>query len=259
MARSAQDSAKDKERQRSLERERTDFLDMAAHQLYTPLTPLLVDLRLLERRLEDRDDEALVDVVKRVHRNAERLRRIVHDVADAAHIGAHGHRLELTRVDLDQVVRRVVDACRSEAKALRIRIDASGSGPVPIQADEPAIEHLVYQLISNAMRFTPAGGQVGVHVVTNEGGQVVLTVRDNGLGLSEEQRVQAFGPFIQPNDPLHGRGGTGLGLFVARLIARAHGGTLRAGPVEGRGSVFTLTLPPLADAPGMVYVPTGRR
>lgn len=223
---------------------KTQFLNNAAHELATPITPLKLQLAALRSQ-----KEALPAHVREsldlLSRNIDRLGLLVNDLLDAARLQGGRITLALAPTSLQAVAR---EACASLAEQARqagvdLALDAR-EGDVVVPGDAVRLGQVAFNLVHNALKFTPRGGTVRVDAAF-EGGAGVLRVRDNGIGLTLDQRARLFHPFMQVHDPLKVRvTGTGLGLYISKGIAEEHGGTLSCrsdGP--GQGATFEVRLP----------------
>jgi signal transduction histidine kinase len=159
-------------------------------------------------------------------------------------------RLALAPVELDlcRVVGQAVEEARPRAEAKALAFSFLGSSPVVIEGDKGRIFQLLDNLISNAIKFTPDGGRVDVRVVPALDG-AVIEVSDTGMGLSPGEAELVFDRFFRSSRAHEQQvPGTGLGLFIARAIAEAHGGTLTASSRDGSGTTFRIELPSRAAA-----------
>ncbi len=219
---------------------RTEFINQAAHELRTPLTPLLLQASVLER-IESGLSPAGKRSVAAMSRNLKRLKRLVDDLLDIGRYESGHIDLQQERMALDGLVRDVVESRQESIKqaGLSISFDAE---PVEVDIDGDRIAQLLHNLLSNAEKYTPRGGEVHVRVRKDMGGAAVR-VADTGAGVSAEEMADLFEPFKRLEHSTE-QPGTGLGLYVSRAIAQLHGGSLMAyseGP--GKGTEFVLRLP----------------
>ena len=144
------------------------------------------------------------------------------------------------RFDLAALVREVVTAMQtlSEKHRLLLRVD----GPALVDADRNQIEVVLTHLIDNAIRYSPKGGDVEATVAKGDG-QVVVAVKDQGIGIPEERQRHVFEPFFQIQPAIAGYGGMGLGLYISKEILQRHGGRIWFESKEGQGSTFYFSLP----------------
>jgi len=226
---------------------KSQFLNMAAHELANPLTPVLLRLAGLRRHVDELPAAVRKDV-EVLERNLTRFSTLVNDLLDAARLQAGRLRMAPRPIDLAPIVR---DACATYAERAGergIALDVVAD-PADAQGDPDRVTQVVLNLLSNALKFTPSGGQVRVRASGGKDGAVV-EVADTGIGLTPDQQARLFQPFVQVHDQAMGVGGTGLGLYISRSIAQQMGGSLEvasAGP--GHGATFTLRLPAKDPAP----------
>ena len=226
---------------------KTLFINTAAHELRTPLTPLKLQLHVLrgEKRGELNEEQRRITGI--LGRNLDRLGQLVEDVLDVGRLQAGRIRLETAPVGIDRVVLEVVEAFQELAQKNGVELKCRIQGPLTADADSRRISQILFNLVDNALKFTPAGGRVDVEAEARQG-IVHVQVRDTGVGLSAEDQTKLFQPFSQAHDPMEKtRSGSGLGLYISRGLAELHGGTLRCESAgQGRGSTFTLVLPIVA-------------
>jgi two-component system OmpR family sensor kinase len=224
---------------RRAEEDMRRFLADAAHELRTPVAGISALAQSLQRDAEHRPDrvgrwsELLVG-------ESARASRLVGDMLDSVR-AENISELELTDADLSDVVRRTVE--RSALLSPQVRFEVDGSQPVPVRVDVGRVEQILSNVLDNAARFTPPGGSV--RVTTGTDSQAFVTVDDDGPGVDEADRERIFERLVRLNSARdRSSGGVGLGLSIARTLARAHGGELvcAAGPTGAR---FRLTLPSL--------------
>jgi PAS domain S-box-containing protein len=226
-------------------RAKDEFLATLSHELRTPLTAILGWAGLLEDPSLDPETRRLG--METIHRSAIAQARLVDDVLDLSRVIAGKMRLDVQSVSIAGLVRASVDAVRLAAAAKEIRVIATEADAGEIIGDANRLQQVVWNLLANAIKFTPQGGRVEVNVETMPS-SVRLTVSDSGSGIAPEFLPHVFEPFRQADAAttrIHG--GLGLGLAIVRYIVEAHGGTVSAhsdGP--GRGALFTVEFPRVA-------------
>ena len=234
--------AREVERLRDLDRFKTDFLNAAAHELNTPLTPLQLQLHILQKAEEMGNAEARGRALGIIHRNVERMALLVQDMLDVARLQSGRLAIQRQPADLAAVLREAVETYRPPADAKGIRIDVEGPETLVVAIDPKRTSQILYNLVSNAVKYTPPEGRITVRYSGDEE-QVRIEVQDTGLGFSAEQLARMFAPFGQAHVKQVSAPGTGLGLFISRGIAERHGGRLDAtSPGPGQGATFTCVL-----------------
>lgn len=210
-----------------------------AHDLNNPIGVLgmLSEPGEVDRALGS--DERLRRRFALVHRQAERIQRLVQDLLDAVRAEAGELQLELRDRDLREIAEGAIELYVGVSELHELRFSAPPS-PVITRCDPDRIEQALHNMIGNAIKYSPQGGPVTVHVTT-EGGHALLSVSDEGIGLSEEQKARVFEPFQRFGPP--GISGAGLGLSLVRRIVRAHGGSVDIDSTPGVGSTFRIRLP----------------
>jgi hypothetical protein len=218
-----------------------EFVASVSHELRTPLTSVLGYLEIL------RDHEDLPEAVRTqldvIHRNAGSLQLLVSDLLDVAQAREGGLALHREDVDLAALVREALDAARLEAASADLDLAAELPDTFLTRIDGPRIRQVVDNLVSNAVKYTEPGGTVRV-VLQREGHDAVLTVDDNGIGMTEQEIERVFTRFFRGEGALRRKiPGTGLGLNIASSIVNAHDGKLSVESGPARGSRFTVRLP----------------
>ena len=242
------------EKTRELDELKTRFFANVSHELRTPLTLILGPLGAMLAAMAPEDPRRRELCL--MERNARLLYRHVSDLLDVAKLDAGRMELRYGRVDLAHLARFVVSCFESLARQRDIGLEVTIPDACPAEADGDKIQRIVLNLLSNAFKFTPAGGRVCLRLAT-VGDEARLTVADNGPGVPEALRQVVFERFRQGDDGATRRhGGTGLGLAIAREFAALHGGDITLGDGEdGQGAVFAMRLP-LAAPPGSVVSDT---
>jgi signal transduction histidine kinase len=229
--------------ERELDRLKDDFVATVSHELRTPLTSMMGFLEMI------REGEAgeLTDEQKRflaiVYRSSERLQRLVGDLLFVARLDANGLQLQFAPVDLEELVRDAAESAGALARSRELRLDLE-LAPLPmVTGDKERLSQLVGNLISNALKFTPAGGRVAVRTFV-DGSHAVIEVEDDGIGIPEAEQDRLFQRFFRSTTATEQAiPGTGLGLVISRAIAEAHGGTIDVRSEEGAGACFRVELP----------------
>ena len=215
---------------------RDDFLVVAAHELKTPLTPLLLQLDSLEHHASDKMRERIAHAT----RQAQRLARLVESIVDVTRMSKGQFDLDLGDVDLLEVVQRVVEAHASEAKRAGVELVIHAKHAVRGRWDGARLEQVVGNLLSNAIKF---GARRPVEITLDtQDDTALLVVRDHGIGIPLADIQRVFGQFERAV-PTNHYGGLGLGLYITRHLVEAHGGSVSVATDVGSGSTFTVKLP----------------
>lgn len=224
-----------------LDRLKSDFIRVASHELGTPLALVLGHASYLREHAQA-DMAPQLDIVVR---SAERLMRIMESLSNLAQLEAGDVHPLLEPLDLRELIGEVVDTetrSLAEAKHLTITV-ALPEQPIELEADRDRIRLALRNLVSNAIKFTPANGQIHV-TARREGNMAEVTVRDTGVGIVPEALDHIWDPFYQAEEPLTRHfSGIGLGLSIARRMVEMHGGRIWCDSTPGRGSTFTFRLP----------------
>jgi PAS domain S-box-containing protein len=230
---------------------RDDFLSVASHELGTPLTALRLHVERLQRSLRPGasmpDAATITERVALIHEQVGRLAGLVETLLDTTRLAAGGWRLTLERVDLGELVARVVQRLTPMADKARCPVTLESRPALTGRWDPGRLEQAVTNLLSNAFKYG-AGKPVEVTVAT-DGPTASVRVRDYGIGLEPDQHAVIFERFGRAV-PTRKYGGLGLGLWIARQAVQAMGGTIRVQGVAGEGSTFELVLP--RDASGVM-------
>ena len=226
--------ARDISARKRLEELRRDYLAMVTHDLRTPLTSVRGFAQLLQRRGVYHQG-----TVEAVLAETDRMRRLIDDLADLVRLEAGKLELRCAPVDLADLARREVTSIQAQTERHAIRVVAPDE-PVRGEWDAGRIGQVLQNLLTNAVKYSPAGGTVTVTAATS-GMEAHLAVHDEGPGIAEEHLPLLFERFYRSGTT--GAGGLGLGLYIARMLVEAHGGRITAASTPGRGSTFTVTLP----------------
>jgi len=231
---------------------RDEFLSVAAHELKTPMTSLRGYAQLLGREFE-RGDAPNPDRARRaaltIQVQADKLARLVAQLLDISRIQSGKLALERKPTDISQLVREVIETARTQLKehTLVARIPSE----LVVDIDPLRIEQVVTNLLDNAIKYSPDGGQIDVTLgALPDSGPVRFSVRDRGVGVPPEHRAHIFDRFYQAHagGSLTSMAGMGLGLYISRQIVELHGGTIAAEFPEERGTRLVVNLPRAASA-----------
>ena len=231
-------------------RTKDHFLAVLSHELRTPLSPVLAGLALLdtEAGLSPRG-RGIVEVARR---NAELESRLIDDLLDLTRITKGKTELDRRDVDLRTVIDRAAEVCTPdiEARGLRLRMDL-GPQPSIVHADAARLQQVFWNLLKNAIKFTPPGGDVEVRCLPAPGA-VIVEVIDSGIGIQSSELDVIFDAFAQSERAISRRfGGLGLGLTISKALVEAHGGAIDArSDGQDKGATFVVRLP-LASSPAV--------
>lgn len=222
-------------------RAKDKFIAVLGHDLRAPLNAVLGWTQLMRRELLDSvgRERALATI----ERNARSQAALIEELLDVTRLNEGRLALEISACDVALVVRRTIEAALPEASSRTVRLITQLQSGVTVAGDRRRLEQIVTNLVSNALKFTPAGGSVQVSV-TREAAHVRIEVRDTGKGIAATQLPHVFKWLHQGGDVEPTREGLGLGLFIVQRLVDLHGGTVSvASEGPGRGATFTVVLP----------------
>jgi signal transduction histidine kinase len=193
--------------------------------------------------MENENDDERRSYLEIVDRNAERLLGLVSDLLFTARLQDGRLELERTDVDLRAVVERAAASARPRADAAKVRLRVDAADVPPVSGEAVRLEQLLDNLVSNGIKFTPAGGEVCVKVCPQDD-LVLVEVSDTGIGIPEAEREKLFDRFFRSQTALERQiQGTGLGLYISKAIVQAHGGRIGVRSGDGAGTTFVVELP----------------
>lgn len=238
------DNARAYRRLEELGQAKSHFVHMVAHELRSPLAAIQSLLDVVLEGYAGTVDESSREVLQRAQRRIEFLLLLVNDLLDLAAGRLAQGQHEPTPVDLATLCRRVVDLLRARAAEKGVALSMEiAPGSYSLWGVSARLESLLTNLLDNAIKYTPSGGRAQVRL-WREGGDILCSVADTGIGIPEEALPRLFGEFYRaPNARAAEKEGTGLGLAIARQAALAHGGRIDVRSELGKGTVFTVTLP----------------
>jgi len=229
-------------------RVRDELLVTASHELRTPLTAVLLQMQSLERSLalggDKLDRDALLARAQKAVHQTRRLATLVDEMLDVARLTSGKMWLSLEDVDLNEVVESVAARLRARANGAGCDLQLKTNGAAHGQWDKRRVEQIVDNLVSNAIKFAP---ETPIEIRTGtDGDSAVLMVRDGGPGVAADDVNRIFERFENADRP---RAGLGLGLYLTRQLALAHGGSVDVTSEPGRGATFTVRLPIIPPTP----------
>lgn len=224
-------------------RMKDEFLATLSHELRTPLSAMLGWAQLLRRRKLSPEDTAAG--LEAIERNAKAQQKLIEDLLDMSRIVSGKVHLDVQPLRLPEVLHAALDVVRPMADAKRISIERDVELDVPaLNGDPGRLQQVLWNLLTNAIKFTPAGGRVRV-TLRQEGSELMVSVADNGSGIPSSFLPFIFDRFRQfDSSTTRKHGGLGLGLSIVKSLVEMHGGRIRAeSPGEGQGATFTVHLP----------------
>jgi len=225
------------------DRMQNEFINVAAHELRTPIMPILGDAEYIEHKFDTTHENVEIDkeTITSIIRNAKRLDRLASDILDVTRIESKSLKLNKEQFDLSEVLSACIldlgEQIENDGSTCRnIKIDYTPSNII-VEADKGRITQVILNLLRNAIKFT-SQGVISISAF-RKNHDVIVSVRDTGLGIDPEILPRLFSKFVTKSDK-----GTGLGLFISRSIIHAHGGKIWAeNNADGKGSTFTFSVP----------------
>jgi signal transduction histidine kinase len=220
---------------------RADFVSLVSHELRAPMASVIGCAQTLRQRWRELAPDQRESFLALIEGETARLAMLIGDVLDTSRIEAGTFPFTFGQVDLEELVREASDVVRLGQEEVGLSMSVTSRIP-PVRGDRERLRQLLLNLLSNAVKYTVAGDEVEVTAV-NEDGAVAVSVTDHGPGIPREEQRLIFEKFGRVNQGGKAKPGAGLGLFIARSIAEAHGGSLEVESEPGAGATFTLRLP----------------
>jgi signal transduction histidine kinase len=222
----------------------SDFVAAVSHEFRSPLTSLRQIAELLQSKRFTSEDQKRrsYDLLAS---EADRLGRLVEGLLDFARFEERGMEMRPTNVSLDELVGAVVSAFQGRSDVGGRKLTFSSSEPgIVVKADRDALTRAIWNVVDNAVKYSPVGGTIRVNVDRGHSGTARVSVSDEGLGIPADEQRAIFERFVRGSEAKSRRiQGTGIGLALVQTILRAHGGDIAVESAPGAGSTFTLTLP----------------
>jgi signal transduction histidine kinase len=226
-----------------VDRLKSEFVSTVSHELRTPLTSIRGSLGLLSAGVLGEFPTQARDIIDLAQRNAVRLTALINDILDFERLESGRVEMEIDDVDLQPLFEKSMESVRPVADDQMISIVCAPTA-LRVRADADRIVQVLVNLLSNALKFSPAGSEVGVWAEARGSNQVRIFVRDRGTGIPVEDHLRIFERFAQvETSDQRGTGGTGLGLAICKAIVEHHGGSIGVDSAPGEGSTFWFELP----------------
>jgi signal transduction histidine kinase len=223
-------------------RHKSEFLANMSHELRTPLNAVIGFSEVLQARLFGELNDKQADYVADIHTSGRHLLALINDILDLSKIEAGRMELQVSTVALSEVLESSVALMRERATQQGINVTLEVNPTIGvIEADERKVKQVLFNLLSNALKFTARGGHVNV-TARSESDQVIVSVRDDGVGIAPASQTRIFEEFEQVGTAQL-QEGTGLGLALSRRFVELHGGRLWVESAPGEGSTFSFNLP----------------
>jgi PAS domain S-box-containing protein len=229
---------------READQRKSEFIAVLSHELRNPLAAIKSGLHVLEHGAPG--SEAVTSSRTIIDRQVDQLVRLVDDLLDVTRITQHRIQLQRKRLDVNELVRATVEDNRAPLERCGVQVQAGlATAPIYVNADSVRLAQVLTNLLTNAVKFTPAGGTATVSVWSDPAGEAVLRVADNGSGIEPALLPRLFEPFMQADRTLaRSGGGLGLGLVLVKGLVELHGGTVSANSAGiGQGAEFVVRLP----------------
>ena len=220
---------------------RADFVSLVSHELRGPMASVIGCASTLRQRWRTLAPEQRESFLALIDEETTRLAELIGDVLDTSRLEAGTFTYAFTDVDVGELVREVAAVVDLGQEEVAVSASVTGSLP-PVRGDRERLRQLVMNLLTNAVKYTVAGDEIDVRAYADDG-EVLVSVSDNGPGISPEEQRLIFEKFGRAAAASGSKPGAGLGLFIARSIAEAHGGTLGVTSERGEGATFTVRLP----------------
>lgn len=232
--------------EKEAERAKTEFVALASHQLRTPLSVMKWMLeRINGKRGKAVARQTVAESLRRIAESNEQMITLVNDLLNVARLESGKLVPEPGEVDLTVLTDHILGEFMMKAKEKKLHVAiARPRHPQKVAVDTKFLHEILTNLVSNAVKYTPAGGEIAVSIAATSGKRAAWRIRDTGVGVPQSELKKIFGKFFR-GENVAGTDieGTGLGLYIAQSMARASGGNIVCVSHEGKGSSFTLTLP----------------
>ena len=234
------------DRLRELDRIKSEFISIAAHQLRTPLSAVKWIMSMLEAD-EFASPEERQEFISKAAESTNRMIALINDLLEVDHLQSGRLQFTFESVDVAKVLEIVTSELKPQIEAKRQTLHMNLAQNAPVKGDTAKLQALLQNLVENAMKYTPVDGTIDIATAVKEN-FLEISVKDNGIGIPRDQLSQLFTKFFRAKNAMKvDTTGSGLGLFITKQVVERHGGTIRFESVEGKGSTFFVLLPLFKD------------
>lgn len=228
-------------RRKELERLKDEFVEVASHELRTPVTSLKGYVHILKKRIQANGDRYSGDTVEKIDRQLDKLNELIADLLDITRIDSGKLQLRSETFNIDELVQETVLSVQTITD--NHPIDITSDADIPVYGDRERISQVLTNLLLNAVKYSPRTGKIIVTVVLGDT-HVTVSVRDFGVGIRKDQQKNLFKRFYRVKGGTHDTyPGLGLGLYISAELVRRHNGRIWVDSEEGKGSTFSFTIP----------------
>ncbi|MFC6102908.1 PAS domain-containing sensor histidine kinase [Olivibacter domesticus] len=225
---------------KEIDRRKDDFLNVASHELKTPLTTIMACIQLTQRMIPKEADDKLKDTLTKAKEHIDKLEHLISDLLDVSKIKTGKIELSKGAFNLDAMVFHVADQLRKAHSNYTINI--SGYASNYYVGDKQRLEQVVLHLLKNSIKYTPSGGNINIHL-SRLSDFIKVSITDYGLGVDYQHQKKIFENFFRVDEVQKQYPGIGIGLYISDQIVKNHGGTLWVESAAGEGATFSFTLP----------------
>jgi PAS domain S-box-containing protein len=225
--------------QRYSERQREDIIGFVAHELRNPLANIVLCNELMSETIEENDPEAVRDLLFRSKNNVMRLNKMIAELYDATKIGSGNMQLDRSSFNFEGMIKEAIDTIKVLQPDYKINL--IGKADISVNADKYRLIQVVTNYLSNGIKYSKGTSEVELRLKEDDR-NIIVSVKDNGLGISKDQLPYIFNRFFRA-EKTKNLEGVGLGLYLCRQIIQAHNGKLWAESEEGKGSTFYFSIP----------------
>lgn len=223
---------------------KSDFISIVSHQLKTPPTEINWEIELLLKEYKGELNNKQLEIISSISEANRRIIKLTNDLLDVARLDQGRFILNREKMNISEIIREVIQNNLIMARANNVRIEFSNSGTIPeIIGDKKRIGVVVDNFLTNAIKYTKEKGKVGIEA-RQQGDNLVVSVKDNGVGIPESQKDKVFDKFFRSDNAVkYNTEGSGLGLYIAKKIIDSSKGKIWFDTKEGQGSTFYFSLP----------------